>query len=424
MAPHQNLQTSPYSMRYTWLLFFITASFVLFKYILEISPSVLASDLMSTFHLNGFELGLMASSYFYAYLLMQIPVGVLLDYFSVRWLIALALLTCTAMTWLMSYTNNALVLTAARFITGLFAAFSAVGTMKVVTLIFKPCQFATMSGLMMSIAMIGAVAGQSPLVFLVQHVGWRHSLLIISALGLLISVCFMSVSAKLQQYKTEAQFTKLSDLLRALISLLKQPNNWLVGLYSGLAFAPISTFVGLWGLPYFNEVYNAPKTTMALVISLTFIGFAVGAPTAGWLSNLIGRRKPIMFIGSLAALILLLICLYSELSIIQLACCLFFMGMAISCFFVSFATISESNPHRFSGTSIGFINMFNALISALMEPLIGKFLDLHWQGKQLNGTRIFSPTDYHHAFIILPIGLLISLVCVLFIKETYCQQVY
>ena len=83
--------------------------------------------------------------------------------------------------------------------------------------------------------------------------------------------------------------------------------------------------------------------------------------------------------------------------------------------------IRELNPHRYSGSSIGFINMFNALCGAIAEPLIGKLLDIGWHGKILNGAHVFSETDYRIALIILPIGMLITIGLLLLSKETYCQ---
>ncbi len=411
----------PRSKFLPWLIWALASSFVFYKYVLEVAPSVMAHELMATFHLTGTQLGNLAACYFYAYLCMQIPVGVLLDRFAARNIIAIAILICALATGLFSYTDNLNVAYLSRILVGLFGAFSAVGTMKLVTLLFPSHRFALLSGLMMTVAMIGAVVGQGPLAFSVGHIGWRHSMLILAALGVILTLVFFVLSG----HKTEDvphQKRTFAQVWQGLKVIVCNRNSWLIALYSGLAFAPINAFAGLWGIPYLTEVYHVARTQMAGVVSLTFIGFAIGAPLSGWYSSYLGKRKIVMLAGTVLALACLLVCLYVHLPLFWLAVTLFIMGFFISFFFVSFAYISELNPHHFAGSSIGFINMFNALCGAVSEPLIGKLLDSHWSGKMVDGARYFAAQNYHHALAILPVGLVVAIVLLIFTKETYGVQ--
>lgn len=403
-----------------WIIWGLASSFVFYKYVLEVSPSVMAPELMATFHLTGAQLGNLAACYFYAYLLMQIPVGLLLDRYAARHMIAVAILMCALATLWFSVTHHLYSAYFTRILVGLFGAFSAVGTMKLVTLLFPARRFALLAGLMMTIAMLGAVIGQGPLALSVAHLGWRHSMLLLAIIGAGLAMAFFTLS----HHKTESipqHKSSFKEVLLGLKTIASNRNSWLIAAYSGLAFAPINAFAGLWGVPFLTETYHMARPHMAGIVSLSFIGFAIGCPLAGWYSNLIGKRKPVMLWGTIIALICLIVCLYVPLAIWQLSIVMFVMGFFISFFFVSFAYINELNPHNCAGSSIGFINMFNALCGAVSEPLIGRMLDLHWHGKMMAGARYFGAENYHHALVVLPIGMVLAIILLLFTRETYCK---
>lgn len=403
-----------------WIIWALASSFVFYKYVLEVSPSVMAQELMAAFHLTGAQLGNLAACYFYAYLIMQIPVGLLLDRFAAKHMVTFAILMCALATLIFSSTHNLHTAYFTRILVGLFGAFSAVGTMKLVTLLFPAQRFALLAGLMMTVAMLGAVVGQGPLAFSVLHLGWRHSMLMLAIVGGFLGVAFFLFAA----HKTEQvphHKNSFKYVLMGLKTICSNRNSWLIAIYSGLAFAPINAFAGLWGIPFLTETYHMARPQMAGIVSLTFIGFAIGCPLSGWFSNRIGKRKIVMLWGTVIALICLCLCLYVALPIWLLSCLMFIMGFFISFFFLSFAYISELNPQHMAGSSIGFINMFNALCGAVSEPLIGKILDMHWHGKMIAGARYFGVENYQHALLILPIGMCAAIVLLLLCKETFCS---
>ena len=227
---------------------------------------------------------------------------------------------------------------------------------------------------------------------------------------------------KEQTNKSEGHMT-LKSLKYGLIQILRSKQTWLLSFYSGLAFAPISAFAGLWGVPFICQKYSLTKDMAATFVSLSFIGFAIGSPFAGWLSDTIKRRKLIMISGTATSLISISTILYwTHLKPIELGILFLIFGYSSGFFFVSFATMRENHDTSLSGTSIGFINMFNALFGAIFEPLIGYALDHEWTHTLHNGTRVFSTHAYQFALSILPAGLVIALLCQFGIKETHCRN--
>jgi MFS family permease len=165
---------------YPWLVIALAAAFLFYKYILQVSPSIMTDDLMSVFHIQGTGLGNLAASFFYSFLLAQLFVGVLLDRYSPRLLTTMAILLCAAGIYIFSKAHILNIATWSRALMGVGAAFATVSYMKMTSLWFKPSQFAFVGGLLATAAMLGAVAGQVPLSFAVSTFGWRQSLYLCS----------------------------------------------------------------------------------------------------------------------------------------------------------------------------------------------------------------------------------------------------
>ena len=295
---------------YPWLVWILASSFFFYKYILQVSPSVMVTDLMAAFSLSGAGMGNLAAFYFYAYLIMQLPSGIMLDRYSPRYLITGAILTCTLGAYLFASAQTFWVAAVGRLCVGIGGAFSAVGTMKLITVWCPANRFALVSGMMMTLGMLGAVFGQAPISHMVELIGWRSTLYSTVMLGLGLALVFYLLVRDKQQTasKTDVGADTIS-MWQRLSKILSKRQSWYISVYSGLAFAPVSAFAGLWGVPYLVVDYGMSRTYMAMFVSLIFIGFAIGSPLAGWFSDRIKKRKPIMLCGTSVALVCLLIIL-------------------------------------------------------------------------------------------------------------------
>lgn len=414
--------TARMQLIYPWFVWFLGACFFFYKYLVQVSPSVMTNDLMHAFQINATGLGNLSACYFYAYLLMQIPVGLLLDKFSPRYLTTAAILVCAVSTFIFSGTNSLTLACISRAFIGFGAAFAAVSCLKSAALWFPANRFALVSGMCMTAAMMGAVGGQMPLSLLVHDFGWRLALKIVAVLGLVLGILYVATIRDKQQVKERLpkEKTKMHPLL-----ILKSKQAWLLSLYSGLAFAPVSVFGGLWGVPFLQQTYQFSAPRAALAVSWIFIGFAIGAPLLGWLSDWMGKRKPLMIFGTLLATSCLIMVIYGFNTVPwMIDGYLFLFGLGASGFFISFAMIREGFPLILSATVLGFMNTFDSICEAVSEPIVGVFLDMTWDGKLQNGVHYFSIHAYKLSLLLLPIYLIIALVILVFIKETNCKSSY
>jgi len=410
-----------FSMFYPLIVWLLGASFFFYKYLVQVSPSVMTNDLMQAFNVRALGLGNLSACYFYAYLIMQIPVGVLLDKYSPRYLTACAIFLCAIGTFLFAETHSLTFACLSRGLIGFGAAFAAVSCFKSAANWFAPKRFALVSGMYMTAAMLGGVGGQAPLAWLVRGYGWRLSLQLIAIAGILLAVLYVLL------VRDKAHAEQHTSIVTPAWSLNFQqifvhPQAWLLSIYSGLAFAPVSVFGGLWGVPFLQQAYafSAPKAAFA--VSWIFIGFALGAPILGWFSDYIMRRKPVMLFGTVVALCSLMTVLYGFTTSSFAAClALAVFGFGASGFFISFSMIRELFPFALTATVLGFMNTFDALCEAVSEPIVGVFLDWGWKGQSVNGVVQFSTHAYQCALSLLPGYFLLALLVLSFIHETHCK---
>lgn len=408
-----------------WTIWLLSAAFMFYKYAIEVSPSVMTQHLMAEFHIDGAQLGNLAATYFYAYLLMQIPAGLLVDRFGPRRVTSIAIAICGLGTILFASSGNLFLAQLGRFAIGFGAAFAALNCLKLTASWFPANRFALMAGLMMSLGMLGAVGGQAPLSAFINKLGWREALFAIGVMGLGLALIFFLIVRDKSKYQASAQLTpEDTNLWQSCLAVFKSKQSWLLSVYSGLAFAPITVFGGLWGVPFITEAFALDKIGAANVVSLLFIGFAIGAPIWGWLSDFIGTRKKVMYFGTALATIAFCLVLYAPVSVWLLSVLMFCFGFFISSFLLCFTMIREINAPMVAATAIGFMNAFDALLGALSDPLTGKFLDINWEGKMYEGARVFSISAYKLTLTTIPIYLVVATGLLFFIKETYCKSVY
>jgi MFS family permease len=408
---------------YAWGIWLLSSLFMFYKYALEVSPSVMTKHLMSAFQIDGTKLGNLAACYFYSYMIMQIPAGLLLDKFGPRKTTSVAITISAIGSILFAQANSLVVAEIGRFLIGTGASFAALNCLKLIANWFPAKRFAFMAGLMMTLGMLGAVGGQAPLSAFIEMLGWRSAILIISLIGLVLAALFFLVVRDAPPHHANYTFTpKKFNFFTSCKEVFKNPQGWWLSIYSGLAFAPVSVFGGLWGVPFLSQYYNLTQTSAAHNVSLIFIGFAVGAPIFGWYSDLVGKRKSVMVIGTIFALIFCsMVIILPPLPLTVLSVLMFGFGFAISSFLLCFTMIREINAPILAATAVGFMNAFDALFGAVSDPLTGKFLDMGWQGAMEAGARVFPTSVYKLALLTLPAFLLIAVICLVFIKDTFCR---
>lgn len=404
---------------YPWIIITLCSFFLFYKYVLQVSPSVMTSSLMAEFHISGVALGNLAATYFYAYLVTQLFVGPLLDRFSPRVLTAMAILICAFGALAFANTHSLLSAQLSRALIGAGTAFATVSYMKMSAIWFRPNQVAFVDGLLATAAMVGALCGQVPLTLMVTQAGWRESLTYCGMFGVLFAFVFLLFAKDKNPHQIAVARTETSKVnFSAIYALFKDKKNWLLTFYSGLAFTPIAVLGGLWGNPFFEVAHQLTSTQAASYTSLIFLGLAFGGPLCGYLAGKTGKSIEVMIGGTLIGFMALTIAIYIlTIPLWLFGLLLFVFGLTTGVFMLSFPLGKALNPIPLAATVVALINTGDALFGSFTEPLIGKFLDVLWDGTMVNHAQYFSVHNYHLALSILPIYLFLALICLCILKK-------
>jgi MFS family permease len=398
------------------LAFTLGASFFAYAFVHRVAPSVMTDELMQTFAVGGAALGGLSALYFYAYVAMQVPVGLLMDRYPTRILMTVALLVCGCFSLWLAMTDSFLVASLCRSMIGASLAFSFVGTLTIAHRWFPASQFALLAGIGQSSGMLGAVIGQAPQRMLVEAIGWRGSTLVLALSGFALALLIYWIVPSERQAR--ATVSHEHDNGGGALAVLGAARNWHCALAGfGLA-APMLGFAALWAVPWLVTTRDFAHTDAAGIASLVFAGWMIGSPLAGWVSDKIGRRKPVLCVGAVVSLLAMAAILYAPIeSSITLALLFLIQGLGGGVMAVLYSVIRDLNAPARAGTALGMLNMVVVGSGALMQPLIGRWLDRGWDGQSIDGVRIYAALQYEQAFNLLLILNLLSLVVLMGLRE-------
>ncbi|MBY0544503.1 MAG: MFS transporter, partial [Gammaproteobacteria bacterium] len=388
-----------------------------YKYILQVYPSVTTNQLMADFHLTGAGLGNLAATFYYAYMVMQLFSGALIDKWGTRNISVPAIFCAALGVLIFSQSHTAWLAGIGRALMGAGVAFATVAYMKAAADWFPAHHYTFIGGLLATAVMMGAVFGEAPLAFLISQFGWRYVLLGVGILGILLAFLFWWVVRNQPIKIKEGKHSKEVFSRASLWVVLKSKENWMLTLYSGFVFSPLAVIGGLWGAPFLQQAYSMSSTEAGAFVSLGFVGFGFGGPLLGLLSNRCGRW-PVMFFSTIFSFISITLVLYvPHLSAWLLSSLFFCFGFFIGAFMLAFAVGKEMNSAAMTATVIAMINASDAILDAITEPAIGKFLDWRSHGVIVNGVHFFTAQDYRLALSILPFYTILSLICLLVLRK-------
>ena len=416
----------------SWLVWGVAAFFYLSGFYLRNSPAVMTTELMRDFSITAGQLGQFSAVFFYAYVLMQIPTGVLVDSWGARRLLILGSVLAAVGTFVFGATSNVALAMAGRALVGAATAVGWIVVLKLATHWFQAGRFAMLTGLGLMIGNIGALFAQVPLRLGVEGFGWRPVAIGSAAIVLCISGLAWALVRNDPVEKGYASHApgvlqktdhlSIWHLLKGFKHVFAYRNTWLIFFAQGGFVGTMIGFTGLWGPPFLQTRFDIPQTTAAAICSVMTICWAVSSPICGYLSDKIGRRRPIYISGAVTATIGfslmfyvpgLPLWLFVALAGVSSAAC----GAVI----LGFAFAKESVPVHFLGTVSGAINVGNMVGPTVLQPAIGAVLDRRWSGQTIEGLRVYGLGDYQAALLLMVGWLAIACVLIAFTRETYCK---
>lgn len=401
---------------FPFLLCGLASLFLLYEFILQISPSIMTRDWMAYFQVDALTLGIACAFFYYAYTPMQLIGGFLYDQLGARITLTIATVICASGALCVAFAHDIAFVGLGRLLMGTGAAFAFVGVLFVGAMWLPARHFAYVVGFTELMGCLGAVVAQAPIAVAVDQYGWNTVILVLALLGYGLALLYALV---IRDRKIHA-----SQKAKHFLVLFKNQQLWAIGLYALFIFAPIPVFAGLWGVPFLQAKFNVSTVEASQACTMIWVGMALGSIALGMFSDKCSKRKLPLFISSVLGVIISSILVYQSMSFASTYAILFLLGVSTSGQALSFAVVKDNVGSNNIGLAMGFNNMLAASGGALFEPLVGYILRISWDGQIINHVPVYTLNHYQMALIVLPIFYVMSaLICKYAIRETHCTAV-
>jgi MFS family permease len=391
-----------------WL---VTAVYYFYQYALRSAPAVMMPQLSDAFGLSAMGVASMAGLFYYGYSPFSLVAGVAMDRLGPRQVVPIGAAT-VGIGALLFASGNSQAASIGRLLQGAGGVFALIGAAYIATTNFPASRAATLIGATQMFGMAGGSAGQfvvGPMIGGGVH--WSTFWTGMGIAGLVISVLLFMLLPPAKP--TERRDDWLKPALAALGTVFSNPQSILCGMIAGLLFIPTTIFDMIWGVRYLQEAHGVDYAAAVLRSSMVPIGWIIGCPLLGFLSDRIGRRKPVIIGGGAVLLATLAWILFGVPNVFPPYVLGLIAGVGSGAAMLPYTVIKEANPPEASGTATGVVNFLNFTFSALLTPVFGWVL-LNVAG----GVTDMRLEHYQTAFAPLLFGVTLAILLTFFLKET------
>src|SRR6202166_3664080 len=349
------------------IAWFFTVIFYFLEYAVRSSPSVMIPELEVSLHTTALGISAILGVYYYTYSSLSLIAGAALDHLGAKRTIPIGVLVLGIGCLLFS-APTVLAGNLGRLLQGAGSAFAFTGAVYLAAHGFSARYLATAIGATQCVGMLGGSAGQNVVGPMIErglgvHVFWVGMGVIILIVGVLLYI-----ATPKEQLGPHLQEGGLGSLLKPYEVVFSNPQSYLCGIVAGLLFAPTTIGDMIWGVAAFQKDLQFSYHNAVVIASMVPLGWVFGCPLLGWLSDRIGRRKPVI-VGSAAVMMLAgaQIAFHTLPSSAKLG--MFIFGVASGAAMIPYSIIKEVNPDNVKGSATGGINFLVFAITALLGPV-------------------------------------------------------
>jgi MFS family permease len=377
--------------KYRWILFWTIGTLYFLVHLYRVSPTVIARDLALSFNADAVVLGIISSSYFYLYALVQPAVGYLSDTAGPRKVLSVSFFIASVGAVLFALAPDATMATVGRTLIGAGTGGVFIPALKIFANWYRIDEFAILTGFMLTIGGCGALAAAAPLTYLVMWLGWRGAFLGVGLFSFaLAAFCWVILRDKPKDKGWPAvQTIGLSPaapegsigLTKRMRLILGNFDFWMLAAFTFLTGGVVITFQGLWAVPYLTDVFGLNRIEAGWALLLIPLGFAVGAPSLGMLARRLDLDHKKLLVGTMIAGTLgwaVMLFLHDRAHLALVIILFFLLGFAGGGTTPFLFTLTRPLfPAELMGTAAGVMNMATFFGTALFQPFAGYLLQRH-----------------------------------------------
>lgn len=404
--PSSITQSSKKLFIIAWVLGLI---FYFIDYATRSAPSLMITDLAQNYNISKENLVSLIGTYYYTYSIFALIAGICLDKFGARYSM-FAGCFILGIGCILFIASSQFAGTTGRLLQGAGSAFAFPGCVYLATKGFSSKSLATAIGFSQCIGMLGGAAGQFVVAPLLENgFGYKTFWIIAGVLCIIPAVAMLFITPKSSEEEIEK--SKQTSFIEPFKIIFSNPNSWLTGIISGLLFIPTTIFAMTWAVPFFKLDLGFDAHNAAMTAAMASLGWVVGCPLMGYITDKIGKRKPVILFGCIGMILMFLQLIYLS-DLIPIKVTFFIFGLFSGVAMIPYSVIKEANPDYVKGSATGVQNFLTFGVTSLVNPVFAK----------LYGNEIVNVTDktvhYHQAIWFWIIGIFIAIILTLFLKET------
>ncbi len=391
-----------------WL---VTATFYFYQYIMRSAPAVMMPELSESFGLSALGVASIVGLFYYGYSPFSLVAGLTMDRYGPRQLLPLAAAIVGLGAFLFA-TGSPAAASVGRFLQGAGGVFALVGAIYIASKNFPASQAATLIGATQMFGMAGGSAGQFAVGPMIGGgLKWNYFWLILGIVGIAIAIILYFLLPSEPKTRSTDNWTKTAAA--AFKTVFRNPQSILCGLISGLLFVPTTIFDMVWGVRFLEDAHSMDYGSAVLRSATVPFGWIIGCPLLGYISDRLGRRKPVIIGGASLLLVCLALILFGPPGIFPPYVLGLTAGIASGAAMLPYTVIKEVNPPEYSGTATGVVNFINFTFSALLGPVFGWVLQ-----RVSGGAERLTVEHFQTTFRPLLYGVIIAIVLAFLLKET------
>jgi MFS family permease len=390
-----------------WLL---AAFYYFYQYVLRSAPGVMVPQLSEAFGINTVAVASLIGLFYYGYAPFSLIAGTALDRFGAKTVVPLGALMAGSGALLFG-TGDLAAANVGRFLQGAGGVFALVGAVDLVSRSFSPERGATLVGATQMFGSSGASVGQfvvGPMI--AGGLAWSTFWMGLGVTGIALAAILFLLLPKPEAAR--AQDDWLLGSVRALGVVFRNPQSILCGLIAGLLFVPTTIFDMIWGVRFLQEAHGFDYGSAVFRSATIPLGWLIGCPLTGAISDRVGRRKPVLACSGAVLLACLGWILYGPPGLLPPYVLGIATGIASGAAMLPYTIVKEVNSPQFGGTATGVISFLNFAFSALLAPVFG------WIMQTVSGGGPGGLEHYQTTFQPLLLGVGMAIVLTFFLKET------
>ena len=248
--------------------------------------AIISKDLAREFSLSPADLGFLTSTYLLAFAAIQLPLGVLLDRYGPRRVVAALMCVAAAGALLFGLAQDFVTLSIGRALIGLGVSAGLMGAIKAFSLWFPLSRMATLNGLYLGIGGLGGLSATAPVEMLLGPLGWRalfYALALASAAA--AALIFFVVPEKPLPGHGQTLRAQIAGFRRVFASV----PFWRIAAPLVVCHAGYLTLQGLWLGPWLYDVAGLARPAVANYLLVTALAYTVGSVFFGVSSERLAR---------------------------------------------------------------------------------------------------------------------------------------